>query len=46
MRVLVALHPHQHLVFVGLANFSYSGGYVMVSQSGLICISMMTDDIE
>lgn len=27
MRVPVALHPHQHLTFFSLLNFSHSRGY-------------------
>ena len=46
MRVLVAQHPHQHLVFDGLANFRYFGGYVVAFHCGLIFISMVTIDIE
>lgn len=46
MRVLVALHPHQHLVFDGLANFRYSGGYVAAFHCGLIFISVVTIAVE
>ena len=39
-------HPHKHLVFSVLFNFSHSGGCVVEFQIVWIDISLMTNDVE
>lgn len=46
IRILVAVHPLQYLVFVGLLNFSFPSGCVEISHVIFICNSLMTSSAE
>lgn len=46
MRLPVVPYSHQGLRFVKHLNFSYCSDCLVVSHYGIICVSLITNDVE